>query len=228
MEALITLKDVGLYYKQSGALFAPKKTHVALKSISFELYRGETLGILGRNGAGKSTLLRVLSGVLKPDAGTITNHGASISLLSLQAGFNMNLCGRDNAIISSMLQGRDCRLTDAELADICEYAELGKFFDMPVRTYSTGMRARLGFAISNLLSPDILLIDEVLSVGDAEFKKKAERTMMAKILSDQTVVLVSHSEEQIKRLCDRVLVLEDGIVVASGDPEEALSSRDLY
>ena len=176
---------------------------------------------------GKSTLLRVLSGVLKPDAGTITNHGASISLLSLQAGFNMNLSGRDNAIISSMLQGRNYRLTDTELASICEYAELGKFFDMPVRAYSAGMRARLGFAISNLLSPDILLIDEVLSVGDAEFRKKAERTMMAKILSDQTVVLVSHSEQQIKRLCDRVLVLEDGIVVAKVVPEKVLGSTNL-
>jgi lipopolysaccharide transport system ATP-binding protein len=227
MAILLTLKDVALHYQQSGALFAPKKKHVALKSISFELYRGETLGVLGGNGAGKSTLLRVLSGVLKPDSGTITNHGASISLLSLQAGFNMNLCGRDNAIMSSMLQGRNRRLTDVELASICEYAELGKFFDMPVRAYSAGMRARLGFAISNLLSPDILLIDEVLSVGDAEFRKKAERTMMAKILSDQTVVLVSHSEQQIKRLCDRVLVLEDGIVVASGDPEGVISPRNL-
>ena len=227
METLLSLKNVALHYQQSGRLFAPKKTHLALKSISFELYRGETLGILGRNGAGKSTLLRVLSGVLKPDSGTITNHGASISLLSLQAGFNMDLCGRDNAILSSMLQGRNCRLTDAELASICEYAELGKFFDMPVRAYSTGMRARLGFAISNFLSPDILLIDEVLSVGDAEFKKKAERTMMAKILSDQTVVLVSHAEEQIKRLCDRVLVLEGGIVVAQGDPGEVLGFTNL-
>ena len=227
MEALLTLEEVALYYRQSGPLFAPKKTHVALKSISFKLYRGETLGVLGRNGAGKSTLLRVLSGVLKPDAGTITNHGASISLLSLHAGFNINLCGRDNAIISSMMQGRNCRLTDSELASICEYAELGEFFDMPVRTYSTGMRARLGFAISNLLHPDILLIDEVLGVGDAEFRKKAERTMVAKILSDQTVVLVSHAEQQIKRLCDRVLVIEDGIVVASGYPEEVLSSKNL-
>ena len=223
MEPIISLHNVGVRYKRSGNIFRQKSYFDALKSINLDIYPGETLGILGRNGSGKSTLLRIISGVIYPDHGEIINHGASVSLLALQAGFDPNLNGRDNAILSGMLQGSSRREVQDRLDEIQEYSELGDFFFEPVRTYSTGMRARLGFSITSIISPDVLLIDEALSVGDQHFKQKAERTMVAKINSQQTVVLVSHSHQQIARLCDRAVLIDDGISYASGDPRKVLS-----
>ena len=223
MEPIITLQDVAVRYKRKGNIFKRKSFFDALKSIDIEIFPGETLGILGRNGAGKSTLLRVISGVIKPDRGKVINHGASVSLLALQAGFDSNLNGRDNAILSGMLQGYSRFEVQDRLDEIREYSELGAFFFEPVRTYSTGMRTRLGFSIATIISPDVLLIDEVLGVGDQYFRQKAERTMVAKIASQQTVVLVSHSHHQIKRLCDRVVLIQDGVSLYSGDPNDVLS-----
>lgn len=223
MEPVISLQGVAVRYKRSGSLFKRKSYFEALKSVDLEVYPGETLGILGRNGSGKSTLLRILSGVIQPDRGKIINHGASVSLLALQAGFDLNLNGYDNAIFSGMLQGFSRRVVEARLDEIHQYSELGDFFFEPVRTYSAGMRARLGFSINTIISPDVLLVDEVLSAGDRHFKEKAERTMVAKIQSQQTVVLVSHSHQQIARMCDRAVLIDDGINFASGDPQEVLS-----
>lgn len=223
MKPVITLQDVAVRYKRSGNLFRKKSYYEALKSINLDIYPGETLGILGRNGSGKSTLLRIISGVIRPDRGRITNHGASVSLLALQAGFDPNLNGSDNAILSGMLQGFSRREVQDRLNEIQEYSELGNFFFEPVRTYSTGMRARLGFSITTIMSPDVLLVDEVLSVGDQHFKQKAERTMVEKIQSQQTIVLVSHSHQQIVRLCDRAVLIDEGISYASGDPHKVLS-----
>ncbi len=222
MEPIISLQNVGVRYKRSGNVFRKKSYFDVLKSINIDIYPGETLGILGRNGAGKSTLLRIISGVILPDQGKVINHGVSVSLLALQAGFDPNLNGRDNAILSGMLQGFSRREVKARLNEIQKYSELNDFFYEPVRTYSTGMRARLGFSISTFISPDILLIDEALSVGDKHFREKAERTMVAKLQSQQTVVLVSHSHQQISRLCDRVVFIDEGISVASGSPEKVL------
>ena len=222
MKPVITLQDVAVRYKRSGSLFRKKSYFEALKSITVDIYPGETLGILGRNGSGKSTLLRIISGVIRPDRGKIINHGASVSLLSLQAGFDPNLNGSDNAILSGMLQGSSRREVQDKLNEIQEYSELGDFFFEPVRTYSTGMRARLGFSITTIISPDVLLVDEVLGVGDQHFRQKAERTMVAKIQSQQTVVLVSHSHQQIVRLCDRAVLIDEGISFASGDPHKVL------
>ena len=225
MKPVISLQDVGVRYKRSGNVFRRKSYFDVLKSINLDIFPGETLGILGRNGSGKSTLLRIISGVILPNQGKVINHGASVSLLALQAGFDPNLNGRDNAILSGMLQGLSRREIKARLDEIQKYSELGDFFFEPVRTYSTGMRARLGFSISTIISPDVLLIDEALSVGDKHFKEKAERTMVAKIQSQQTVVLVSHSHHQIARLCDRAVLIEDGISMTSGEPKEVL---DFY
>jgi len=222
MEPLISLQDVGVRYKRSGNVFRKRSYFDALKSVNLDIYPGETLGIIGKNGAGKSTLLRLISGVIKPDKGRIINRGASVSLLALQAGFDPNLSGRDNAILGGMLQGYSRREVEARLDEIQEYSELGDFFDEPVRTYSTGMRARLGFSINSIISPDVLLVDEVLSVGDKQFKEKAERTMMAKIQSDQTVLLVSHSHAQIKRLCDRAILIDKGCSISEGAPDKVL------
>jgi lipopolysaccharide transport system ATP-binding protein len=223
MKPVISLQDVAVRYKRSGNVFRRKSYFDILKSINLDIYPGETLGILGRNGAGKSSLLRVISGVIRPDRGKLINRGASVSLLALQAGFDPNLNGRDNAILSGMLQGYSHREVETRLDEIQEYSELGDFFLEPVRTYSTGMRARLGFSITTIISPDVLLVDEVLSVGDKHFKEKAERTMVAKIQSQQTVVLVSHSHQQIARMCDRAVLLDEGISFASGEPHEVLS-----
>ena len=222
MQPVISLQGVAVRYKRSGSLFKRKSYFEALKSVDLEIYPGETLGILGRNGSGKSTLLRIISGVIRPDRGKITNHGASVSLLAMQAGFDPNLNGHDNAIFSGMLQGFSRRTVEARLDEIHQYSELGDFFFEPVRTYSAGMRARLGFSITTIISPDVLLVDEVLSAGDKHFKEKAERTMVAKIQSKQTVVLVSHSHPQIARMCDRAVLIDDGISFASGDPHEVL------
>jgi len=223
MKPIISLQDVAVRYKRSGNVFRKKSYFDALKSINLDIYPGETLGILGRNGSGKSTLLRIISGIIRPDRGRMVNHGASVSLLALQAGFDPNLNGSDNAILSGMLQGPSRREVQSKLNEIQEYSELGDFFFEPVRTYSTGMRARLGFSITTIISPDVLLVDEVLSVGDLHFKQKAERTMVAKIQSQQTVVLVSHSHQQIARLCDRVVLIDEGISLVSGDPTKVLS-----
>jgi len=222
MKPIISLQDVAVRYKRSGSIFRGKSYFEALKSITLDVYPGESLGILGRNGAGKSTLLRLLSGVIKPDQGSVVNHGVSVSLLALQAGFDDNLNGRDNAIIGGMLQGCSRKMVEKELDKIHEYSELGDFFFEAVRTYSTGMRARLGFSITTIISPDVLLVDEVLSVGDKSFKEKAERTMIEKMQSQQTVIMVSHSHQQIARLCDRAVLIDGGVSVISGDPHEVL------
>jgi len=223
MKPIISLQNVAVRYKRSGNIFRPKSYYEALKSITLDIYPGETLGILGRNGSGKSTLLRIISGLIQPDQGKVINRGVSVSLLALQAGFDPNLNGRDNAILSAMLQGHSRQKVQTRLDEIQEYSELGDFFFEPVRTYSAGMRTRLGFSITTIISPDVLLVDEVLSVGDKHFKEKAERTMVAKIQSQQTVVLVSHSHHQIARLCDRAVLIDDGISFAVGKPKDILS-----
>jgi lipopolysaccharide transport system ATP-binding protein len=223
MKPIISLQNVAVSYKRSGNVFRKKSYYEALKSITLDIYPGETLGILGRNGSGKSTLLRIISGLIQPDQGKVINRGVSVSLLALQAGFDSNLNGSDNAILSGMLQGHSRQKVQARLDEIQEYSELGDFFFEPVRTYSTGMRTRLGFSITTIISPDVLLVDEVLSVGDQHFKEKAERTMVAKLQSQQTVVLVSHSHHQIARLCDRVVLIDEGMSFATGEPREVLN-----
>lgn len=223
MESIISLQEVAVIYRRRGSIFFSGTHFDALKSISLDIYPGETLGILGRNGAGKSTLLRIISGVIRPDRGRVVNRGASVALLALQVGFDSNLSGRDNTILSGILQGYSRRYVEERLDEIQEYSELGRFFLEPVRTYSSGMRARLGFSINTIISPDVLLVDEVLGVGDQHFREKAERTMATKIQSQQTIVIVSHSHQQIARLCDRAVLIEDGVSFAAGDPYDVLS-----
>jgi lipopolysaccharide transport system ATP-binding protein len=222
MEPIISLQDVAVRYKRSGNVFRRRSYYDALKLINLEIFPGETLGVIGRNGAGKSTLLRLISGVIRPDRGNVINRGASVALLALQAGFDPNLNGRDNAILTGMLQGYRRRDVESHLDEIREYSELGDFFFEPVRTYSTGMRARLSFSVSTFVRPDVLLIDEVLGVGDKHFREKAERTMITRTQSQQTVVLVSHAHQQIARLCDRAVLIDDGTSFVAGEPHEVL------
>lgn len=207
-EVVISLRNVSVRYKRRGGLFRRRQYYQALNNVSFDIYRGETLGIVGRNGAGKSTLLRCIAGIIKPDFGVVINNNVSVSLLALQAGFDPELSGRDNALINGMLLGYDKKQIQSKLEIIKEFSELGDFFEESVKTYSSGMRSRLGFSVSTHLKSDVLLLDEILSVGDANFKRKAELEIIKKCLSEQTVIIVSHSEQQLAKLCSRIIEIK--------------------
>lgn len=191
----------------------------ALKDVSFDVYHGETLGVIGRNGVGKSTLLKIMAGIISPDRGRMMNLVGRASLLSLQVGFIAHLTGRENAMMSAMLLGMSRRAAKDKLDEIIEFSGLGDYIDEPTGNYSSGMRARLGFSVAYYSDPDILLIDEVLGVGDADFKAKSTAAMKERIRSDRTVVIVSHQMSTIRELCDRVVWLEHGETVAAGDAE---------
>ncbi|KFF48316.1 ABC transporter [Gammaproteobacteria bacterium MFB021] len=204
----LELESVEIRYRLNEPIEG-KKYYKALSSVSLSVFRGETLGIVGHNGAGKSTLLKVMAGILAPDRGRITNHGVSVGLLALQAGFDDELSGIDNIIINGMLMGFSKRRIKRSMDEIIEFSGLGEFVYQPIKTYSSGMRSRLGFAVGVTLTPDVLLIDEVLSVGDEDFRGKAEQAMMEKMhCRDQTIVFVSHDAAQVERLCDRVIRLD--------------------
>lgn len=218
-EKVIELKNVGLTYRERKSFFK-SESYTALKDISFDVYKGETLGIIGRNGAGKSTLLRLLAGIIKPDKGEIIHHTSSVSLMALAAGFDPNLSGRQNAVISGMLLGYSRKYITQHLQEIKAFSELNEFFEKPVKTYSSGMRTRLGFSVAMYVSPEVLLIDEVLGVGDVSFRKKAEQALENKIASDITVIIVSHSEHQVSSLAERIIWVDEGKVRSSGAPLE--------
>lgn len=220
---MISMRHVGVYYwlKQS---YFKRRQFWALKDVSLDLFRGESLGIIGRNGAGKSTLLRLLAGVIKPDRGELFNPGYRASLLTLQLGFVPYLTGRENAYLSGMLLGLSRRQVAEKMDAIIEFSGLGEFFDQPIRTYSSGMRARLGFSVAFQVDPDILLIDEVLGVGDAEFKEKSNAALRERIRSSKTIIFVSHSPQMVRRLCDRVVWIENGISQMDGPADDVIDA----
>lgn len=196
---------------------------VAVKGISFYVREGEILGIIGKNGSGKSTTLNALAGIFSPDSGTIDLKGHSISLLSIGVGFQKEMTGRENIILSGMLLGFSEDQVRAKEEEIIEFAELGKFIDMPVRTYSSGMYSKLAFSITAILETDIMLIDEVLSVGDQKFKKKSYKKMKSLISNkDRTVVIVSHNISTLNELCDTIMWMHDGEIKKIGDPATVL------
>jgi len=214
---MLELEHVFLNYHSGKASFDHGVHHV-LDDVSLKLYEGETLGIIGRNGVGKTTMLRLMVGIIAPTSGSVWQRpGKTSSLLTIGLGFRPDLSGRDNAVLAAMLQGSTRKQAQSFLEAIKEFAELGDSFEEPVKTYSSGMRARLGFTTALLTHVDILLIDEVLSVGDAQFKAKAQQAMKERISGDQTVVFVSHSEGQVKALCDRAIWIESGRIRSEGD-----------
>jgi len=192
----------------------------ALKDINFTLEQGDRIGILGLNGAGKSTLLKVISGVYKPSEGSVTREGVLAPLLELGAGFDPQYTGRENIYLYGAVLGYSKQFIDEKYDEIVEFAEIKEFIDVPLKNYSSGMKARLGFAIVTLVSPDILILDEVLSVGDAKFKKKSEAKVMSMLGSGTTVLFVSHSLAQVKRLCNKAMILEHGEIKAIGNIDE--------
>ena len=182
----------------------------ALKDLSFEVRKGEVLGIVGHNGAGKSTLLKVISGILKPTRGSVTVNGVVAPMLELGSGFDCDLTGRENVFLNGAILGFPEQFLKEKYEEIVEFSELGQFIDVPLRNYSSGMVARLAFSVATVVRPDILIVDEVLSVGDADFQAKSKQRMLELMGGGTTVLFVSHSLEQIREMCDRVLWIEHG------------------
>ena len=231
-EAAITVKNLHISYRGikkfsiKRSLFKKKNNKEifeAVKGISFEVEKGKILGFIGKNGSGKSTTLRALAGIFSPDKGTINLHGNTVSLLSIGVGFQNKLTGYENIYLSGMLLGFSEKQIREKEKEIIEFADIGDFIYKPVKTYSSGMHSKLAFAITAILETDIMLIDEVLSVGDAAFKEKSYNKMK-ELISDEnrTVVIVSHSLDTINNLCDEVLWLHNGVIKKIGKPEEVI------
>lgn len=234
----IMLEDVCIHYSimnnisiRKTFLHKKKRNEVfeAVKHVSFSVQEGDILGIIGKNGSGKSTLLKSIAGVFSPNAGTIDLNGHSVSLMSLGVGFKDSLSGRENIILSGMLLGFTEKEIEAKSQDIIEFAEIGDFIDRPVRTYSSGMYSKLAFSITAMLETDIMLVDEVLSVGDEQFRLKSLNKMKELINGkNRTVIIVSHSISTLKELCDQVLWLHGGEVRMLGDTEDVLRQYAAY
>ena len=192
----------------------------ALKDISFKIKKGDRVGIVGLNGAGKSTLLKVISGVLKPTEGKVKISGSIAPLLELGAGFNKQYTGVENIYLYGAMLGHSKAFINEKFDEIVKFSELGDFINVPVKNYSSGMKSRLGFAIATIVEPDILILDEVLSVGDAKFRKKSTNKIKSMIENDVTVLFVSHSIELVLELCNKAILLEKGHLVAYGNSEE--------
>lgn len=193
----------------------------ALRHVSFSVNKGDTIGVIGRNGSGKSTLLRVIAGVYPPDEGKVSVQGEVSTLFGLGAGFQPELSGLDNIYLNGVLMGLPKKEIDGMLDKIIEFAELGEFIDMPVRTYSSGMHSRLGFAIAMNVTKDIVLIDEIMGAGDESFKKKCDQEL-SRIIGERTIVMVSHGMGTIQRFANKVIWLDKGQIVAQGEPKEVI------
>lgn len=238
-EYAIEVKNLCVNYKNlqkysiKNSFFTFKRKRVqtfeAVKNVSFSVEKGEILGIVGRNGSGKSTLLKTLAGIFSPDSGTVDLKHHSVSLLSIGVGFQRELSGRENIMLSGMLLGFDREFIKSKMDEIIAFSELGKFIDMPVRSYSSGMYSKLAFSITAILETDIMMIDEVLSVGDAKFKKKSYNKMKALINDkDRTVLIVSHSGETLRKLCSSILWLHDGEIRMQGPTNEVLDAYEEF
>ena len=189
----------------------------ALKDVTFTVNKGDRVGILGLNGAGKSTLLKVISGVFKPTEGTVTKNGKIVPLLELGAGFDQQYTGKENIYLYGAMLGYSKEFIDSKFDEIVKFSGLKKFLDVPLKNYSSGMKSRLGFSIATIVEPEILILDEVLSVGDAKFRKKSEKKILSMMDKGVTVLFVSHSLEQVKRICTKAMILENGSIRSIGD-----------
>ena len=233
----ISIKDLFISYRDikkfsiRKTLFSREKTtlYTAIRGVSFDIKKGEIVGICGKNGSGKSTLLRAIAGIFSADKGTINLNNNSVSLLSIGVGFQKKLTGYDNIFLSGMLLGFSKEQIEKKLKEIIEFSELGDFIYKPVSSYSSGMYSKLAFSITAILETDIMLIDEVLSVGDVAFKEKSYNKMK-ELISDEnrTVVIVSHSSKTLMELCDRVIWLHEGKILEDGKPEQVVSHYEEF
>ena len=197
----------------------------ALRDISFKVEKGDRVGVLGFNGAGKSTLLKTIAGVLKPTTGSVKVSGVIAPMLELGAGFDMNYSGAENIYLYGTTMGFSRKFIDEKFDEIVEFSELGEFIDAPLKSYSSGMKSRLGFSIATAVKPDILILDEVLSVGDAAFREKSEQRVLDMMKDGVTVLFVSHSADTVKRICNKAIILSKGQLIAEGDVDEIC---DIY
>ncbi len=235
MSKAISVRDLYITYKSlksvssKRAIFSFGKnkleTFEAVKGVSFDIEEGQVVGLIGKNGSGKSTLLRAIAGIFSPDKGEIELYGKTVSLLSIGVGFKTNLSGRENIFLSGLLMGFKKSEIQAKLNDIIEFSELGAFIDKPVKTYSSGMYSKLAFSITAVMETDIMLVDEVLSVGDEKFKKKSFEKIK-ELISDKTrtVIIVSHNSETLKKLCNHIIWINNGTLMLQGNPTEVLSA----
>lgn len=216
LSSVLEVKSLCYQYSNMASLFTGryKNQPLILDNISFDLKTGDRLGLLGANGSGKTTLLKLIAGVLKPTQGTLSfDQNISFMLLALGTGFNHFLTGRDNAILNLMIQGYSRKVAKAKAEEVKTFSGLKRYFEEPVRTYSSGMRSKLGFATAVMADVDVLLIDEILSVGDMAFRKKAEQTLLAKMNENKASVFVSHNPSKIRKVCNRVIWLEEGQIM---------------
>lgn len=230
----ISVKNISLVYR-SFSLFSVRKNllslkgmtrkkYVALKDVSFDVHKGKIVGIIGKNGCGKTTLLKTIGNVFSPDSGSVNLYGNSVSLMAIGVGFHNNLSGYENIYLSGMLLGFTENEIKEKEKEIIAFSELGDFINEPVKTYSSGMVSKLAFSITAILETDIILIDEVLSVGDINFKQKSFRKMQSLIQnSNKTVLIVSHDMNTLENICDEVIWLHDGLVKMKGNPRKVIS-----
>lgn len=239
-EILIKVQDVKIKFNLGKENIAGLKEYIiklikkelffqefwALKGVSLEIKKGEVLGILGFNGAGKSTLLKVIAGVLKPTEGRVETSGKIAPLIELGAGFDMELTARENIYLNGAILGHSKNFLDEKFNEIVDFAELHEFLDVPLKNYSSGMVARIGFAIATVVEPEILIVDEILSVGDYKFQEKCRVKIETMMKNGVTIIMVSHSIDQIKNMCTRAILLEKGILIAQGDVKEVITQYE--
>ena len=240
MDSIITVDNVSMRFRMDKNKTTSLKewvvTHLlgkqqyeefsALRDVSFEVKRGEIVGIIGRNGAGKSTLLKVISGIFKPTSGKVVTAGRVAPMLELGSGFDMELSGHDNIFLNGAILGFSEEFLKSKYDEIVAFSELGEFIDMPLKTYSSGMLARLAFSVATMIEPEILIVDEILSVGDAAFQEKSRARMMELMSGGTTVLFVSHSMNQIREMCERAIWLEHGKVQMVGPTEEVCNAYE--
>ena len=216
-EKVDSLKEYTMRFFQGRLFF---ESFWALKDVSVEVHRGETLGIVGSNGSGKSTLLKIIAGVMKPTKGTTEVFGTLSPMIELGAGFDPDLTGRENIFLNGAILGHNKKFMDSVYDEIVDFSELGPFIDTPLKNYSSGMQARLAFATSTVVKPQILIVDEVLGVGDFHFQEKCEKRINELMADNTTVIFVSHSIEQVQRICKRAIWLNKGVLMADGPAKE--------
>lgn len=198
----------------------------ALKDVSFTVNKGDRVGILGLNGAGKSTLMKVIAGVFKPSEGSVSKQGVIAPMIELGAGFDMQYTGAENIFLYGAVLGHSRKFMEEKFDEVVEFSELKEFIDVPLKNYSSGMKARLGFSIATIVCPDILILDEVLSVGDAKFRKKSEKKIMDMMDTGITVLFVSHNVDQVRRICNKALILQKGELVEYGEVNEIVDKYE--
>lgn len=233
MDTIIEVKDVSMRFRMANDSIRSIKEYAvqllkgkiqynefeALKSVSFDVKRGEVVGLIGHNGAGKSTMLKVISGILKPTEGSVTVSGNIAPMLELGSGFDFDMTGRENIFLNGAILGYSEEFLKSKYDEIVAFSEIGQFIDVPLRNYSSGMIARLAFSIATVVVPEVLIVDEVLSVGDANFQEKSYKRMMELMHGGTTVLFVSHSLPQIRSMCNRVVWLDHGSVKMFGDTQ---------